>query len=65
VIEKESSGIGTLACIERDNQADAFIMTETHVETLGVAQVRVIWLQIEVRGPSAHGIEPWQRVNAI
>ena len=65
VIEGESSGMGTLACVERGYQADAVIATEPHVETRGVAQVRVIWLQIEGRGPSAHGMEPWQSVSAI
>ena len=65
VIEEESSGIGTLACIERGYQADAVIVTEPHAEKLGVAQVGVIWLQIEIRGLSAHVMEAGKGINAI
>ena len=65
VIGEVSSGMGTLACIERGCQADVVIVIKPHVKTLGVAQVRVIWRQIEVKRPSAHGMEPWQRVTAI
>ena len=35
VIEGESSGMGTLACIERGYQADAVIVIEPLVEKLG------------------------------
>jgi acetylornithine deacetylase len=58
VNEEESSGMGTLACIEGGYQADAVIVVKPKLETLGVSQVGVIWLKIEVRGPSAHGMEP-------
>ena len=58
MIEGESSGMGTLACFERGYHADAVIVLEPNVETRGVAQVRVIWRQIEVRGPSAQGMDP-------
>ncbi len=50
VNEEESSGMGTLACIKEGYQADAVIVVKPKLETLGVPQVGVIWLQIEVRG---------------
>ena len=65
VNEEESSGMGTLACIKGGYQADAVIVVKPKLETLGVPQVGVIWLQIEVRGAFCPCMEPWQRGDAI
>ncbi|MCP4165379.1 MAG: ArgE/DapE family deacylase [Chloroflexi bacterium] len=65
VIEEECTGNGALACLQRGYGADAAIITEPYNDMLGIAQVGVIWLQVEVRGHPAHAAFASQGFNAI
>jgi len=65
VIEEECTGNGALACLQRGYRADAALITEPSAQTLGAAQVGVLWLQVKVRGKPAHVAYAGSGANAI
>ena len=65
VIEEECTGNGALACLQRGYRAEAAIITEPTGDCLSIAQVGVIWLQVEVRGRPAHAAYAGEGFNAI
>ena len=65
VIEEECTGNGALACLQRGYKADAALITEPTGGNLSIAQVGVIWLQVEVRGRPAHAAYASEGFNAI
>jgi len=65
VIEEECTGNGALACLQRGYRADAALITEPSAETLGAAQVGVMWFQVKVRGKPAHVATAGSGANAI
>ena len=65
VIEEECTGNGALACLQRGYRAEAALITEPSGETLGAAQVGVMWFQVKVRGKPAHVAYASTGANAI
>jgi acetylornithine deacetylase len=65
VIEEECTGIGTLACLHRDYVADGAIIPEPFGQSVLVAQLGVLWVEVETRGRSAHVLDTSQGRNAI
>jgi len=65
VIEEECTGNGALACLQRGYRAEAALITEPSAETLGVAQVGVMWFQVKARGKPAHVAYAGSGANAI
>jgi acetylornithine deacetylase len=65
VIEEECTGNGALACLQRGYKAQAALITEPSGNRLSIAQVGVIWLQVEVRGRPAHAAYAGEGFNAI
>lgn len=65
VIEEECTGNGALACLQRGYRAEAALITEPSGETLGAAQVGVMWFQVKVRGKPAHVAYASAGANAI
>ncbi|HEY5636798.1 MAG TPA: ArgE/DapE family deacylase [Burkholderiales bacterium] len=65
VIEEECTGNGALACLARGYKAEAALITEPSGETLGAAQVGVMWFQVKVRGKPAHVAYAGTGSNAI
>lgn len=65
VVEEESTGNGSLACVQRGYNADVVIITEPSSDRLNLAQVGVIWLKLELRGRPAHAAEADEGFNAI
>jgi len=65
VIEEECTGNGALACLQRGYRAEAALITEPSAETLGAAQVGVMWFQVKVRGKPAHVAVAGTGANAI
>ncbi|KPK04993.1 MAG: acetylornithine deacetylase [Betaproteobacteria bacterium SG8_39] len=65
VIEEECTGNGALACLQRGYRAEAALITEPSAETLGAAQVGVMWFQVKVRGKPAHVAYAGTGANAI
>jgi acetylornithine deacetylase len=65
VIEEECTGNGALACLQRGYKAEAALITEPSGGRLSIAQVGVIWLQVEVRGRPAHAAYAGEGFNAI
>lgn len=65
VIEEECTGNGALACLARGYKAEAALITEPSGETLGAAQVGVMWFQVKVRGKPAHVAVAGTGSNAI
>ena len=65
VIEEECTGNGALACLQRGYRAAAALITEPSGETLGAAQVGVMWFQVKVRGKPAHVAYASSGANAI
>ncbi len=65
VIEEECTGNGALACLQRGYRAEAALITEPSAETLGAAQVGVMWFQVKLRGKPAHVAVAGSGANAI
>ncbi|MBD9624687.1 ArgE/DapE family deacylase [Ensifer sp. ENS06] len=65
VIEEESTGNGTLACLQRGYTADAALIPEPFDETLVMAQVGVLWLRVSLSGVPSHVAHASAGVNAI
>lgn len=65
VVEEECTGNGALACLARGYRADAAIIPEPMGDSLSVAQVGVIWMQVRVAGRPAHAAYASQGFNAI
>lgn len=65
VIEEECTGIGTLACLHRGYIADAALIPEPFGQSVLVAQLGVLWVEVEARGRSAHVLDTSQGRNAI
>jgi acetylornithine deacetylase len=65
VVEEESTGNGTLACVQRGYTADAAIFTEPSFERYVSAQVGLIWFRVHVAGNPQHASVPAQGANAI
>ncbi|MFC3885221.1 peptidase [Bacillus songklensis] len=65
VIEKESGGAGTLACVLRGYKADAAIIPEPTNMKILPEQQGSMWFRIKVKGRSAHGGMRYEGVNAI
>jgi len=54
VIEEEATGNGTLSCLQRGYNADAFLVTEPMYEFLMSAEMGIMWFQVQVRGNPQH-----------
>jgi len=54
VVEEESTGNGTLACLGHPARADAALIPEPQDETLVRANVGVIWFRVDIAGVPAH-----------
>jgi len=54
VVEEECTGHGALQCLLDGTRADACVITEPHPDHLTVAQVGVLWFQVELSGVPAH-----------
>jgi len=54
VIEEESTGNGTLACVERGYDADCVLIAEPFGPRLLRAQIGPIWFRFEVKGDPQH-----------
>jgi acetylornithine deacetylase len=54
VVEEECTGHGALQCLLDGARADACVITEPHPDHLTVAQVGVLWFQVELSGVPAH-----------
>ncbi|KOO50806.1 peptidase [Priestia koreensis] len=65
VIEEESGGAGTLACIERGYRADAAIIPEPTNMKIFPKQQGSMWFRVVVHGMSAHGGTRYEGVSAI
>jgi acetylornithine deacetylase len=65
VIEEESTGNGTLACLQRGYTADAAIFTEPTYEHYVNAQVGLIWFSVRVEGTPQHASVAHLGSNAI
>jgi acetylornithine deacetylase len=65
VVEEESTGNGSLACVQRGHTADAAIFTEPSFERYVSAQVGLIWFRVHVEGNPQHASVPAQGSNAI
>jgi acetylornithine deacetylase len=67
VIEEESTGNGTLACLQRGYRADVVVIPEPSFEMLSRAQVGLMWFQVQVEGDPQHasGFEGKAGDNAI
>ena len=65
VIEKESSGVGTLAAVLRGYKADGAIIPEPTNMKLFPKQQGSMWFRIAVKGRSAHGGTRYEGVSAI
>jgi acetylornithine deacetylase len=65
VIEEESGGNGTLACMARGYTADAVIIPEPFGQTILSAQMGVMWVTVIVKGRPAHVLDTSAGINAI
>lgn len=65
VIEEESTGAGTLACVTRGYSADLALVPEPFGERLVRAQVGVVWCRISLLGSPAHAAYAQKGANAI
>jgi acetylornithine deacetylase len=54
VIEEESTGNGTLACLQRGYRADVVVIPEPTNAMLSRAQVGLMWFQVQVQGDPQH-----------
>jgi acetylornithine deacetylase len=54
VVEEECTGNGTLSCLLDGHRADACVITEPHPDHFSVAQLGVLWFQVDVLGTPAH-----------
>src|SRR5436189_43933 len=65
VVEEECTGNGTLQCLIDGTTADACVITEPHPDHLTIAQVGVLWFQVDVVGRPAHAAYATTGHNAI
>lgn len=65
VVEEECTGNGALACLDAGYRADAAIIPEPFNQQLMVAQLGVMWFQLEVVGRPAHVLDTSAGSNAI
>ena len=65
VIEEESGGAGTLACVLRGYKADAAIIPEPSALRIFPAQQGSMWFRIKVKGEAAHGATRYEGVSAL
>lgn len=65
VVEEESTGNGTLACVQRGYTADAAIFTEPTLTGYVTSQVGLLWFRVHVDGNPQHASVPAQGANAI
>lgn len=65
VVEEESTGNGTLACVQRGYTADAAIFTEPTFTGYVTSQVGLLWFRVHVDGSPQHASVPAQGANAI
>lgn len=65
VIEEESGGSGTLACIERGYRADVALIPEPSEMRIFPKQQGSVWFRVTVDGQSAHGGTRYEGVSAI
>lgn len=65
VPEEESTGNGTLACLQRGYAADAVIISEPVGDAVVRAHVGVIWFRVRVYGRAAHASDESVGTNAI
>ncbi|WP_110112242.1 peptidase [Bacillus sp. CGMCC 1.16541] len=65
VIEEESGGAGTLACIARGYKADGAIIPEPTNMKIFPKQQGSMWFRLTINGRSAHGGTRYEGVSAI
>ncbi|WP_259779460.1 M20 family metallopeptidase [Aestuariispira ectoiniformans] len=65
VVEEECTGNGALACLAAGYRADAAIIPEPFNQQLMVAQLGVMWFQLEITGKPAHVLDTSAGSNAI
>ncbi len=54
VVDEESSGNGTLACVARGYGADAALVLEPTAEELITTQIGIVWFHVRMRGTPQH-----------
>lgn len=65
VVEEECTGNGALACLAAGYRAHAAIIPEPFNQQLMVAQLGVMWFQLEITGKPAHVLDTSAGSNAI
>jgi acetylornithine deacetylase len=65
VIEEESSGNGTIACLAEGFDAEAVLIPEPFGPTILTSQVGVCWFKVSLSGESVHVLSAHSGVNAI
>ncbi|MEC0666052.1 peptidase [Priestia flexa] len=65
VIEEESGGAGTLACVLRGYKADGAIIPEPTSMKIFSKQQGSMWFRLTIHGRSAHGGTRYEGVSAI
>ncbi|HWO98254.1 MAG TPA: peptidase [Bacillus sp. (in: firmicutes)] len=65
VIEEESGGAGTLACLLRGYRADAALIPEPTNMQIFSKQQGSMWFRMKVRGKYGHGMPKYEGENAI
>lgn len=65
VCEEESTGNGSLACLQRGYRADAAVFTEPTATTYVNAQVGLLWFRVSLEGDPQHPSVAALATNAI
>lgn len=65
VIEEESGGAGTLACILRGYHADGAIVPEPTNLRIFPASQGSMWFRVKIKGKAAHGATRYEGISAI
>jgi acetylornithine deacetylase len=65
VVEEECGGNGALQCVLALPTVDACVIPEPFPDSISVAQVGVLWFQVELSGVPVHVGEAGEGVNAI
>jgi acetylornithine deacetylase len=65
VVEEECTGNGALQCLIDGARADGCVITEPHPDHLTVAQVGVLWFEVELVGRPVHAAYAGTGHNAV
>ena len=65
VLDEEQGGASTVACCAKGYKADAAIITDLSDCTIVIASEGFYYLNVKVKGKSAHAARRWEGVSAI